>query len=72
MTRCQWSDEASLFFRKHVEHRALVAKVESLSDVKGYLWKCRLSAYLVDTSLEDKDLWIHSLMADIGDERSTA
>lgn len=72
VTRCQWSDEASQLFRKHVEHRALVAKVESVSDVKGCLWKCRLSAYLVDTSMEDKDLWIHSLMADICDEPSTA
>lgn len=49
-----------------------MAKVESVSDVKGYLWKCRLSAYLVDTSLEDKDLYIHSLMANICDEPSTA
>ncbi|XP_011611366.2 tudor domain-containing protein 7A isoform X1 [Takifugu rubripes] len=68
----QWSHEASMLFRKHVEHRPLVAKVESLSDVKGYLWNCRLSVYLVDTSLEDKDIWIHSLMADISAEPSRA
>lgn len=68
----QWSHEASMLFRRHVEHRPLVAKVESLSDVKGYLWNCRLSVYLVDTSLEDKDIWIHSLMADISAGPSTA
>lgn len=68
----QWSHEASMLFRKHVEHRPLVAKVESLSDVEGYLWNCRLSVYLVDTSLEDKDIWIHSLMADISAEPSRA
>lgn len=68
MTRGQWSNEASALFRKHVEHRALVAKVEGVSDVKGRLWRCRLSAYLVDTSLEDVDLWIHRLVADLQDE----
>uniref|UniRef100_H3DL34 Tudor domain containing 7 a n=1 Tax=Tetraodon nigroviridis TaxID=99883 RepID=H3DL34_TETNG len=72
VTRRQWSDEASLLFRKHVEHRALVAKVERVLDVKGHLWECRLLAYLVDTSMEDTDLWIHSLMADVCDEPSTA
>lgn len=72
VTESQWSEEASMLFRTHVEHRALVAKVERLSDVKGYLWNCRLSVYLVDTSLEDKDIWIHSLMADISGEPSTA
>ncbi|CAG11537.1 unnamed protein product, partial [Tetraodon nigroviridis] len=71
VTRRQWSDEASLLFRKHVEHRALVAKVERVLDVKGHLWECRLLAYLVDTSMEDTDLWIHSLMADVCDEPST-
>lgn len=60
-----------MLFRRHVEHRPLVAKVESVSDVKGFLWTCRVSVYLVDTSLEDKDIWIHSLMADISAEPST-
>lgn len=55
-----------------MEHRALVAKVERVLDVKGHLWECRLLAYLVDTSMEDTDLWIHSLMADVWDEPSTA
>ncbi|XP_072239886.1 tudor domain-containing protein 7A [Leuresthes tenuis] len=75
MTQQQWSEEASMLFRNHVEKRALVAQVESVQDVsevKGELWKRRLTVYLVDTTLEDRDLWIHSIMADIGVELSSA
>ncbi|KAM4584761.1 tudor domain-containing protein 7A [Odontesthes bonariensis] len=71
----QWSEEASMLFRNHVEKRALVAQVESVQDVsevKGEPWKRRLTVYLVDTTLEDNDLWIHSIMADIGVELSSA
>ncbi|KAL3067125.1 hypothetical protein OYC64_016968 [Pagothenia borchgrevinki] len=72
MTQRQWSEEASLLFRNHVEDRALVAQVESVCEVKGELWERRLSVYLVDTTTEERDLWIHSLMADIGGELSSA
>lgn len=64
-----------MLFRNHVEDRALVAQVESvqeLSEVKGELWERRLTVYLVDTTLEDRDLWIHSIMADICGELSSA
>ncbi|XP_040000859.1 tudor domain-containing protein 7A isoform X2 [Xiphias gladius] len=75
VTQHQWSEESSMLFRNHVEKRALVAQVESVqqaSEVKGELWECRLTVYLVDTSLEDRDLWIHSIMANIGGELSSA
>ncbi|XP_056227991.1 tudor domain-containing protein 7A [Seriola aureovittata] len=75
VTHHQWSEEASMLFRNHVEKRALVAHVESVqevSDVKGELWDHRLTVYLVDTTLEDRDLWIHSIMADIGGNLSSA
>ncbi|XP_029290173.1 LOW QUALITY PROTEIN: tudor domain-containing protein 7A [Cottoperca gobio] len=72
MTQYQWSEEASMLFRNHVEDRALVAQVESVSEVKGEMWERRLTVYLVDTTFEDKDLWIHSLMADISGELSSA
>ncbi|XP_069022837.1 LOW QUALITY PROTEIN: tudor domain-containing protein 7A-like [Embiotoca jacksoni] len=75
MTQHQWSEEASMLFRNHVEKRALVAQVEGvqeLPEVKGELWERRLTVYLVDTTLEEKDLWIHSIMADIGGELSSA
>lgn len=64
-----------MLFRNHVEGRALVAQVESVqevSEVKGEQWERRLTVYLVDTTLEDRDLWIHSIMADIGGELSSA
>lgn len=58
-----------------MEQRALVAQVESvqeLSQIKGELWERRLTVYLVDTTLKDRDLWIHSILADIGGELSSA
>lgn len=64
-----------MLFRNHVENRALVAQVESvqeLSEVKGGSWERRLTVYLVDTALADRDLWIHNIMADIGGELSSA
>lgn len=61
-----------MLFRNHVEDRALVALVESVSEVKGEMWERKLTVYLVDTTLEDKDLWIHSIMADISGELSSA
>ncbi|XP_070684167.1 tudor domain-containing protein 7A [Pempheris klunzingeri] len=75
VTRHQWSEEASMLFRNHVEGRALVAQVESvkeLSEGKGELWERRLTVYLVDTAMEERDLWIHSTMANIGGEQSSA
>ncbi|XP_026214692.1 tudor domain-containing protein 7A isoform X2 [Anabas testudineus] len=75
VTQHQWSEEACMLFRNHVEKRALVAHVESVQDVsevKGELWERRLTVYLVDTTLEDRDLWIHNIMADIGGELSSA
>ncbi|XP_035990008.1 tudor domain-containing protein 7A isoform X2 [Fundulus heteroclitus] len=74
VTQRQWSEEASVLFRNHVEKRPLVAQVESVQDVpeaKGELRERKLTVYLVDTSSE-KDVWIHSIMADIGDELSSA
>ncbi|XP_028306396.1 LOW QUALITY PROTEIN: tudor domain-containing protein 7A [Gouania willdenowi] len=65
---CQWSERASMLFRNHVENRALVAQVEhvqELSEVSGDSWERRLTVYLVDTKVEDKDIWVHSIMADI-------
>ncbi|KAM9856959.1 tudor domain-containing protein 7A [Aulostomus maculatus] len=71
----QWSEEASVLFRNNVEGQALVAQVESVqevSEVKGELGERRLTVFLVDTRSEDRDLWIHSIMADIVTELSFA
>ncbi|XP_059192805.1 tudor domain-containing protein 7B-like isoform X2 [Centropristis striata] len=72
LTEHQWSEEASMLFRNQVEGRALVAQVESVSEVKGEIVDRRLTVYLVDTTVEDRDLWIHSTMANIGGELSSA
>ncbi|XP_061534830.1 tudor domain-containing protein 7A [Phycodurus eques] len=72
--KCQWSEEASMVFRNHVEKQALVAQIESVQDeseVKGELWEQKITVYLVDTKVEDKDLWIHSFMADIWSQPSS-
>lgn len=64
----QWSEEASMLFRNNVENRALVAQVESVQEMpedKDVPWERRLTVYLVDTSFEDEDLWIHRIMADV-------
>uniref|UniRef100_A0A8D3C0P2 Tudor domain containing 7 a n=1 Tax=Scophthalmus maximus TaxID=52904 RepID=A0A8D3C0P2_SCOMX len=75
MTQHQWTEEASILFRNHVEKRALVAQVESVqevSEVNDELWGRRLTVYLVDTATEDKDLWIHTILADMDSEMSSA
>ncbi|XP_061571997.1 tudor domain-containing protein 7A [Cololabis saira] len=69
-TEQQWSEEACMLFRNYVEKRALVAQVEDVYNVKGNLWEHKLTVFLVDTTLEDKDLWIHSIMADISEKLS--
>ncbi|XP_074521487.1 tudor domain-containing protein 7A isoform X2 [Halichoeres trimaculatus] len=75
LTQTQWSEEASMLFRNHVEERALVAHVESVQEApegKGQLWERKLTVYLVDTTLEEKDLWIHCIIADLCCEQSSA
>uniref|UniRef100_A0A673AMX0 Tudor domain containing 7 a n=1 Tax=Sphaeramia orbicularis TaxID=375764 RepID=A0A673AMX0_9TELE len=70
-----WSEDASKVFRNHVEKRALVAQVDHVhegSEVKGEFWKCKLTVYLVDTSMEDRDVWIHTIMEDLGGESFSA
>ncbi|XP_072319544.1 tudor domain-containing protein 7A [Eucyclogobius newberryi] len=71
----QWSEEASMVFRNHVEKRALVAQVDSVQeapDARAAPWEHRLRVYLVDTTKKDKDLWIHTIMADMGGELTSA
>ncbi|KAK9407976.1 tudor domain-containing protein 7 [Crotalus adamanteus] len=57
----QWSEEASIVFRNHVEQKPLVAQVETV--IEGtHPWDRKAIVYLVDTSLPDKDIWIHDIM----------
>ncbi|KAL3996204.1 potassium voltage-gated channel Shaker-related subfamily A, beta member 2 [Sarotherodon galilaeus] len=73
VTQHQWSEDSSMLFRNHVENRALVAVVDSVQDVsevKGEPWERRLTVYLVDTTVDDQDLWIHTVMTAIDAELS--
>ncbi|CAL9700501.1 unnamed protein product [Knipowitschia caucasica] len=75
LSQLQWSEEAAMVFRNHIEQRALVAQVDSVQeapDSRACPWERRLSVYLVDTTMEDRDLWIHTIMADLGGENTTA
>ncbi|KAL7856275.1 hypothetical protein AOLI_G00198790 [Acnodon oligacanthus] len=69
--RAGWGEEASMVFRNHVERRPLVAQIESVQE-GAQPWDHRLSVYLVDTSADDSDLWIHNIMAEFMDELSRA
>ncbi|XP_051785861.1 tudor domain-containing protein 7A isoform X2 [Erpetoichthys calabaricus] len=66
----QWSEEAGIFFRQHVEKRALVAQIKAVHD-GPQSWDRRLQVYLVDTS-EDADIWIHKIMSTFTEARSLA
>lgn len=67
----QWSEEASIVFRNHVEKKPMVAQVESVQEAEQP-WDRKLTVYLVDTSQEDSDIWIHELMAEFTDELTKA
>ncbi|KAM4877517.1 tudor domain-containing protein 7 [Thomomys bottae] len=58
----QWSEEASMVFRNHVEKKALVALVQTVIESTNP-WDRKVVVYLVDTSLPDTDTWIHDFMS---------
>uniref|UniRef100_A0A9L0R1Q2 Tudor domain-containing protein 7 n=1 Tax=Equus caballus TaxID=9796 RepID=A0A9L0R1Q2_HORSE len=59
----QWSEEASMVFRNHVEKKPLVALVQTVIE-NANPWDRKLVVYLVDTSLPDTDVWIHDFMSE--------
>ncbi|KAJ8371655.1 hypothetical protein AAFF_G00303310 [Aldrovandia affinis] len=67
----QWSEEASIVFRNHVEKKPLVAQVESVQEA-AQAWDRKVAVYLVDTSQEDNDVWVHDIMTEFADEQSKA
>ncbi|KAK1796828.1 hypothetical protein P4O66_000918 [Electrophorus voltai] len=58
-----WSEEASIVFRNHIEKKPLVAQLDSVQEAEQP-WYRRVTVYLVDTSQEDRDIWVHDLMAE--------
>ncbi|OBS59862.1 hypothetical protein A6R68_09012, partial [Neotoma lepida] len=58
----QWSEEASMVFRNHVEKKPLVALIQTVIEHTNP-WDRKVVVYLVDTSLPDTDTWIHDFMS---------
>ncbi|XP_013368721.1 PREDICTED: tudor domain-containing protein 7 isoform X2 [Chinchilla lanigera] len=58
----QWSEEASMVFRNHVEKKPLVALIQEVIENPNP-WDRKVVVYLVDTSLPDTDTWIHDFMS---------
>ncbi|KAF7229828.1 tudor domain-containing protein 7B isoform X3 [Nothobranchius furzeri] len=65
----QWSEEASIVFRNHVEKKPLVAQLEAVQEASNP-WDRKLTVFLVDTSQEEQDIWMHDIMAEFADESS--
>ncbi|KAJ8007694.1 hypothetical protein DPEC_G00096830 [Dallia pectoralis] len=63
----QWSEEASIVFRNHVEKKPLVAQLEAVQEAH-HPWERKLTVFLVDTSQEERDIWVHDIMAELADE----
>lgn len=59
----QWSEEASIVFRNHVENKPLVALIQAVHESTNP-WDQKVVVYLVDTSLPDTDLWVHDIMSE--------
>ncbi|XP_077085655.1 tudor domain-containing protein 7B isoform X2 [Siphateles boraxobius] len=67
----QWSEEASIVFRNHVEKKPLVAQLESVQEA-SQPWDRKVVIFLVDTSQEERDIWLHDIMAELTDEMTNA
>ncbi|XP_041926622.1 tudor domain-containing protein 7B isoform X1 [Alosa sapidissima] len=67
----QWSEEASIVFRNHVEKKPLVAQLEAVQEAPN-AWDRKVTVYLVDTSQEEHDVWVHDIMAEFADELTKA
>ncbi|XP_017283537.1 tudor domain-containing protein 7B isoform X2 [Kryptolebias marmoratus] len=65
----QWSEEASIVFRNHVEKKPLVAQLDAVQEATNP-WDRKLTVFLVDTSQEERDIWMHDIMAEFVDELS--
>lgn len=58
-------------FRNHVEKKPLVAQLESVQEA-SHPWDRKVVIYLVDTSQEERDIWLHDIMAEFTDEMTNA
>lgn len=63
----QWSEQASMVFRNHVEKKPLVAQMEAVQEAANP-WDRKITVFLVDTSQQERDIWVHDIMAEFADE----
>lgn len=52
-----------------MEKKPLVAQLEVVQEAT-HPWDRKLTVFLVDTSQEEKDIWVHDIMAEFADELS--
>lgn len=52
-----------------MEKKPLVAQLEAVQEAANP-WDRRLTVFLVDTSQEERDIWVHDIMAEFADELS--
>lgn len=50
-----------------MEKKPLVAQLEVVHEAANP-WDRKLTVFLVDTSQEERDIWVHDIMAEFADE----
>lgn len=50
-----------------MEKKPLVAQLEALQEATNP-WDRKLTVFLVDTSQEERDIWVHDIMAEFAEE----
>ncbi|NXO03139.1 TDRD7 protein, partial [Rhinopomastus cyanomelas] len=58
----QWSEKTSIVFRNLVEKKPFVAQIQSVTESTNP-WDRKIVAFLVDTSLQETDIWIHDFVS---------
>ncbi|XP_009071036.1 PREDICTED: tudor domain-containing protein 7, partial [Acanthisitta chloris] len=58
----QWSEEASIAFRNLVEKKPFVAQIHAVNESTNP-WDRKVVTFLVDTSLQHIDTWIHDFVS---------
>lgn len=50
-----------------MEKKPLVAQLEAIQEAPQP-WDRKLTVFLVDTSQEERDIWVHDIMAEFADD----
>uniref|UniRef100_A0A673J3P2 Tudor domain-containing protein 7B-like n=1 Tax=Sinocyclocheilus rhinocerous TaxID=307959 RepID=A0A673J3P2_9TELE len=63
--------ERLLYLFELIENSPLFTQLESVQEA-SQPWDCKVVIFLVDTSQEERDIWLHDIMAEFTDEMSNA